>query len=366
MSLDPLVRRSPTTVRCIVASLATVLGVLGEGGRATRLRLKPPKCVAIPNGSQLSDFKSFLRPVPGADGIQVADRSAFHRVFVGTAAGEEQGRAGGAKLRTREADVRAWRSLASVARAVRWRRRASRASSAPSSFLTGSGSDRRGAWCTAARFGNPPAPCPLRCGVHSGDRQTHLLFCPALLRWLDLHLYHAASPPDASVAGYVRRLGAPFPANMRSAMSLDIAIWATDQIRYGATVAPPSLFSVRLKELFCATPTVDAPRRRRWLHLPLRCLVRPCGSKSSRCIGCELCLVLFSGWVLLVRSVRETYTDTYTFICTRSHAATEQNRTHMYIYIYTHARTHTHSHMHIHVWTCISAYIHSRTDSHNK
>lgn len=105
------------------------------------------------------------------------------------------------------------------------------------------------AWCTASRFGNPPAHCPFGCGSARGDRQSHLLACPVFLHWLDLHLYCSTSPPDVSVAGYIRRLGAPFPVCMLSAISLDIAIWAADRVRRGSTLAPRILFAARLKEL---------------------------------------------------------------------------------------------------------------------
>lgn len=77
-SLDPLVRRTvqpcfvgsclcafaddlAVVLGCIVASLAFVLAVLGEWGRATGLRLKPPKGVAIPGLARLERLQGGVR-----------------------------------------------------------------------------------------------------------------------------------------------------------------------------------------------------------------------------------------------------------------------------------------------------------------
>lgn len=67
-----------------------------------------------------------------------------------------------------------------------------------------------------------------------GRFQTPTAHRPSALAGLALVSYF--SPLDTSVAGYIRRLGAPFLAGMRSAMSLDIAIWAAGQIRYGSSL----------------------------------------------------------------------------------------------------------------------------------
>lgn len=105
------------------------------------------------------------------------------------------------------------------------------------------------AWCTTARFGNAPVLCPFGCGCHGGDAQVHLLRCSFFRLWLDLHLYCAALSSATSVAQLIRCLAPPAPRCMRAAMSMDIALWASDRIRHGSKATPCDLFSARLNEL---------------------------------------------------------------------------------------------------------------------
>lgn len=105
------------------------------------------------------------------------------------------------------------------------------------------------AWCTPARFGNPPSPCIFRCRMLCGDCQTHLLACPVFHRWLSAHLYSIRIAASPSVVCFLRSLAPPDPLGIREAMSIDIALWAADSIRHGAADTRMALFSARLKEL---------------------------------------------------------------------------------------------------------------------
>lgn len=78
--------------------------------------------------------------------------------------------------------------------------------------------------------------------VLGGDCQTHLLSCPIFLHWLDLQLYSGYISSNPSVASFLRSLAQLFPFCMRAAMSMDVALWASDGIRPGATHLPGALF----------------------------------------------------------------------------------------------------------------------------
>lgn len=109
-----------------------------------------------------------------------------------------------------------------------------------------------------ARFATPGAPAFVsamrRLIVHSSAASPEGTLRPTCFflifrTWADLHLYSNACSAASSVGALLRCLAAPASTCMWAAMTVDVALWASDRVRHGSRHRPRALFAAILKEL---------------------------------------------------------------------------------------------------------------------
>lgn len=105
-------------------------------------------------------------------------------------------------------------------------------------------------WCTEHRFGRPPGPCALGCGLAGADRQVHYVACPLLRTFVvqGLPLLTTADEPIAHSV-LLRQLAVGGARATQAAAYLDVALWSYNARRHGATSSAIALCWARAKEL---------------------------------------------------------------------------------------------------------------------